>query len=413
MRSLPLITVLFGLLLSGCAFKESATDRQQEGARKMDGRILGAALTWEGQEKPIALAADSFVHASGMWTRDQVITLPVVAPEVTILTLQIARDPQDVKEWAAQAVVTTGDDLNERVLGTDITETTPAELGTKLKIRLVGANTLFRPDQEQRMYLTLRLRGANGADCGTLRLVVSTPPSRLTVLKDEQVLGRDFKDLSQNVRVLASQAESRTMVRRLRLRNDSFESIRLTIPFKSRGLVRLRGTSFSTVATAQPYFPTYAQKSEDLIWDMESDFYVFPLSDDLPKTWTGFSQTMLNSLILSPGSAIDLGIYVPDQVMGQLQFHSASVPTVAVLAASGVAHCSPYPRVWIPGDQGWFDLFDGTHPGSSWHFPPDTIALMKQAGVSMRACVDSGWGVDQCNQAALIDEELARISHQV
>ena len=406
MRNLPFIIIFSGLVLSGCAFKESASDHQQEAARRMDGRILGVTLTWDGQEKPIALTADGFVRSAGMWTRDQVMSLPVEAPEVVLLTIQVARDPQDVKEWTAQAVVTTGDDLNERVLGTQIVETTPAEIGTRLKVKLVGANTLFRSNQEQRMYLTLKLRARNGADNGAVRIVISTPPSRLTVLKDELVLGRDAKGLSPSLRVLFSQAESRTMVRQIRLRNDSFETIRMTLPFKSHGMVRLRGTKLSAEEIPHFYFSTYAQKSEDQVWDVESDFYVFPLSDDLPTTWTGFSQAMLNSLVLTSGSTIDLGIYMTDSMMGQLQNHPISIPAVSALASSGVAHCSPYPRIWIPGDQGWFDLFDGSHPGSPWHFPADTIALMKQAGAIMRTCLDSGWNVDSCNQAALLDEEL-------
>ncbi len=400
-------SVLAAILFApGCAFRESASDRQEASARKMDGRLLGVTLAWDGHEKPIMLGADTFARTSGMWVHDQIVTLPVLAPEVVLLTVQIARDPQDVKEWSARAVATTGDDLNERTLDAQILETTPAEVGTRLKIKLVGANTLFRPDQEQRMYLTLKLQGPNSAEGGALRLAISSPPSRLTVLKDQQTLDRDFRDVDPKLRVLFSQAETRTMVRYVRLRNDSFETIRLNLPFKNHATVKLHGVNYSTIATPHPYFATYEQKSEELVWDIESDFFVFPLSEDLPKTWTSFSQTMLDSLILPRGATIELGIYAPGPVISHFGSHPASNSTVSALASSGIAHCNPNPRVWIPGDQGWFDLFDGTHPGSPWHFPADTIALMKQAAGAMRACVDSGWNVDQCNQAALIDDEL-------
>jgi hypothetical protein len=391
--------------LSSCAFKESALEKQQEVSRLMDGRILRTSISWDGLENPIALATDSFVKVSRVWTRDSVITLPVNAPETLNLYLQMARQPQDVKEWTAGAFVTTGDDLNERALGAQILESTPADIGTLVKIRLTGADTLFVKDREQRVYLTVSLKSNSGEDVEKFRFVLSTPPSRLTVLKDELITGHFPSDLSPSLAVLSSQAESRMLVRRVLLRNDSFESVKVTVPFRNSGRFSIRGTKYTAEQKAAPHATVYTQMKEDLSWDLDSEVYIYPLSDEIVKTWTSFSQSDLNALILAPGATLDLGFYASNAVSTQLTAHPASKFEVKALPSMSVARCAPGAYISTP-DPGWCDLFDGGH--GPWHFPPDTIALMKQEIQAMRACIDSGRNVDLCNQAALIDEDLDR-----
>lgn len=402
---IALLSLVCLISLSSCAFKDSAADLQQKEARKMDGRILGASLSWNGLDNPVSFSTDSFLKVSRIWTRDQVVTLPVNAPESIIASIQLAHEPQDVKEWIASATTTTGDDLNERTLGTRILESTPADPGTLIKIQLIGTNTLFLRDREQRVYLTLSLKGRTGTDYGTFRMVLSTPPSRLTVLKDEIVLGHMPKDVSPDLAVLSSQAESRALVRRVLLRNDSFESVRLSIPFKSAGTFHIHGLKYSAESKSAPHATIYAQKQEAQAWDLESDMYVFPLLDEVAKSWTSFSQTDLDAVVLKPGETLDLGFYASNEVTAQLKGYPASKPDVKTLPSVSVASCKPGSVISTP-DPGWCDLFDGGY--GPWHFPPDTIALMKQEIQAMRACVDSGRNVDLCNQAALIDEELDR-----
>ncbi len=402
MKHLTMAFVFLGLAVSSCAFKESAAEKQQEVSRRMDGRLLKTSLTWDGLDKAISLPADSFIRVADVWTRDPVITLPVDAPETLTLNLQLAHQPQDVKEWSASSFVTTGDDLNERALGAQILESTPADIGTAVKVRLTGTNTLFVRDREQRMYLTLSLRNPAGEDVEKFRLVVSTPPSRLTVLKDELVTGRFPDGLQRSLTMLSSQAESRMLVRRVLLRNDSFESVRITVPFKSRGKFSIRGVRFSAETKSAPHATLYTQKQEELNWDQDSDVYIYPLSEEIVKTWTSFSQADMNALILIPGATIDLGFYASDAVTAQLVAHPISNPEVRVLASNSVARCNPGAYISTP-DPGWCDLFD--HVGG-WHFPSETIALMKQEIQAMRACLDSGRNVDLCNRAALIDEDL-------
>lgn len=403
MKPINMAFVFLGLVASNCAFKESALEKQQEVSRLMDGRLLKTSISWDGLDNPIALSTDSFIKVSRVWTRDPVITLPVNAPETLNLYLQMARQPQDVKEWTAAAFVTTGDDLNERALGAQILESTPAEIGTLVKVRLTGADTLFVKDREQRVYLTLSLKSNSGEEVEKFRFVLSTPPSRLTVLKDELITGHYPSDLSPSLAMLSSQAESRMLVRRVLLRNDSFETVRITVPFKSPGKFSIRGVKYSTEQKAAPHMTVYAQKKEDANWDLESDVYVYPLSDNIVKTWTSFSQADLNSLMLSPGATIDLGLYASDAVSTQLKTHPSSKPDLQTLPSASVAQCNPGAVISAP-DPGWCDALST----GGWNWPGETIDLCKQATQAMRACLDSGRRVDLCNQAALIDEELDR-----
>ena len=391
---------------SACAFKQSPGDQALEIAHRLDGRILGASIQWEGQNTPIAFAeGDLSKTGAHSWKRDQVITLPVGAPQSTTVVVLVATAPQDVKSLTSSAIATTGDDLNERSLGGVITGSTPADFGTSVKIQLVGADTLFQPDREQRMYVTVKLLSGQ-SEFASVRFVMSTPPSRLTAVKQELVYGQAaVADLNPALLTLTSQAETRELIERIRLRNDSFEKVRLTIPFKNHGTVRLRDTKFSAdpSANSNVHVAAYVQNQEDENWDIESDFYVFPLSDVLPTAWTSFSQTDMDSLVLVPGASIDLGLYADVSALKTIESHPASVALHQTLPTSSMARC-PWPRP-IPQEE-WCDLFDGSHDGVGWHYPPDAIDLCKQDIRAMNACQWAGWPVATCNQAALLDDAM-------
>ena len=371
----------------------------------MDGRILGATLQWEGQENPISFDRTSFLKSSPTgWVRDPVVTLPVQAPQSMTLAFQLAYGPQDVKELTVAAIATTGDDLNQRKLGAEL-ESVPADLGTNVKVRLIGADTLFQVDREQRIYITVRLLSGRN-ELFSARFVMSTPPSKLSTVRQDLVYGQTgLADLNPALLALSSQAEARTLIERVRLRNDSFEKVRLTIPFKNHGTVRLKDTKFSADSSpnSNAHVTAYVQSQKDENWDIESDFYIFPLNDDLPKTWTSFSQTDMDSLVLTPGASIDLGLYADVLAITTIESHPTSVASHQTLPVSSMARC-PWPRP-IPQEE-WCDLFDGAHSGITWHYPPDAIDLCKQDIRAMNACQWAGWPVATCNQAALIDDAL-------
>jgi|GEM_PF-1633179 len=419
-----LLFVAMTILTSSCAFKPSPQEVEIAALQKLDGRVLEAQFQWEGKTDPILLKSHAFQQkAAKTWERDQVVSLPVKVPEEIFLNLNLAQDPQSLGGAQVSGAFTTGADLKDKHISVDLLDTTPAEIGTLLRLRLTGLNHLFRENEEQRVYFSLEIKSKNGSTI-LIEWTLSTPPSRLTRLKTDPHSGRSAQkpEPLKSLQQLKSQAESLELIQHVEFRNDSFEQMNLQIPLKNHGIIRLRGKRFwAEKAESSPTpIPRYEQKETEEIHDFEGVFFIFPLTDDLPTRWTGITQSQLNSIKLNPGQTILLGIYATADTMKQIASYTRSQPHTELKTVSGVAQCPAQAILPLPppgpngsnepNAEGYCDLYGPSGP--FMRFPDPAIALCKEALPILRACRSSNFSdTELCNRAALYDQELFHASH--
>ncbi|MEK6577618.1 MAG: hypothetical protein AABZ55_00195, partial [Bdellovibrionota bacterium] len=261
------ILLLIALLpmIGACAFKQSAADEAASALYELNGRPISAQLRWEGQKTEIVLTASSFKQRSRTaWIREESITLPPLVPDTIELELQLAIDAQELKNVRLAAVATTGDDLSERKLGAEILGSFPADFGSSLKFKIIGLKNLFLPDHEQRVFVTLEMKSPNKPDA-FLALALTTPPSQIKIVERNFVFRRaSIPQGLEPYKTLTSQAESRVLVEHVRLRNDSFQRVRLSIPFRTEGEHKIRGTQFrvGTAPSANSHYTLHVQEKK-------------------------------------------------------------------------------------------------------------------------------------------------------
>lgn len=338
----------------GCSFKavdnDSSAIASDQAQIKTETRsaVTGMSITWEGRKAQIEIKSASLKKSNGsnaLYTK--VITLPVRAPAVLDATMRLSDHPVVLTDLSLKAVATTGEDLNERTIGVEIHKSEPAADGTSVNFRLIGLDNLFSVDQEQKIYLKLSI-GLKGKPISEIVLVLSTPPSSIATLEREIVFERKSSEELRlaRFRTLQSQSEKRILLERLRLRNDSFEKVRLSVPFKTRGKLNFSKRRFwaERGPDKNPRVPRFWQRYEVEALTQEEGFYIFPLIDDLPTIWTSFSQRELDSIVLAPGEIVELGIYVNARVQAHFEKFPFSRIQKTSLSIDGYAEC-PADRV--------------------------------------------------------------------
>jgi len=415
------------ILTQGCTLKENSRIGEASSSMRtpiLDGRFLSAQLSWslnaEEQKHAITLVSENFIFSEKKkWNHPNVISLPVHPPDEVTLELRLADYPQEVKNLSIQAIATTGENLEERSLGIENIETHPDPEGTALRLDLVGLSTLFMDTREQRIYLQIQIKSPN-RDVAELGLILSTPPSRVSIVEREFLFEKTSRNESaiSPFRNLSSQAQTRELIERIQLRNDSFEKMRLSIPFKTRAKIRMRETRYwaEVMPHSNPHLPQYHQKEELIVKDMDADFFVLPLGESLSVHWTGYSQKNLDALELQPGETLELGLYLEGSVAERLRQFPIQHTALEKRSIDGIPHCQPSQIADLPasGTEGQYcELYaEGT---SRWiAFPRDTVDLCRQAMEGMRNCLGSGFrDVALCKQVALWDYELDKRKKQV
>ncbi|MEK6579733.1 MAG: hypothetical protein AABZ55_10945, partial [Bdellovibrionota bacterium] len=151
---------------------------------------------------------------------------------------------------------------------------------------------------------------------------------------------------------------------------------------------------------------------KDEKWDAETHWYIFPLKPNLPNTWTGFSQSDLESLFLNPGESLDLGFYLNQDAVNLLALHPSSKPSLEKYSMDAKASCPAVSIPPLPAQDNWdggawyCKNMNTPIGGQGYGFSDEAVQICRQAIPAMRACVSSGGAKEPCNQAALLDEQL-------
>lgn len=392
-----------------CAFKPSEKDVAEQALQKMDGRIITATLKWEGQETPVIRNGSSFkVKAKSAWLSPEMLIIPAKVPDSIELELNIAKDTASLKDLKVEATATLADNLIGRKVSIESIDSAPSEIGTTVRLKIGELHSLFRDDKEERVSMQLTLNLTNNEKIG-LELNLCTPPNQVSIEKLE-VTG-----MSPALQELTTPAKTLKLLQAFHLQNNSFERVKVGIPFHNRAKINIPGKRYSIevkVADGNPHGQASTQKVEDENQEFDGEFYLFPMKDDLTSSWTGVSQKDMDSIFLAPKEKITFGLYVDEAALAWVNTHPASKPSTQDSPVGGYATCPQERIVRLP--QGTFaQMFqistctlqlDSNSKGKS---ELDNSELCDHAIKTIDRCFGSNFtDHDICTEAALNDDEL-------
>lgn len=404
-------------IFSACAFKKNPDLTPEQVQQKLDGRIMETSLKWEGQEAPITRTGTRFkIKSQGSWLSPDLVNLPVKVPDSIELNVKVAKAQASLKNLRVEGIATLADNLTERKVAIDLIDSSPSEIGTVIRFKINELHSLFKDDKEDRVSMQLMFILTSGERI-SLELNFCTPPSLISVDKLElTAMNKALKELSTSAKTLK-------LLQGFHLQNNSFTEIKISIPFHNRAKIHIPGKRYGINVKqdeANPHIPLSTQTEVEENHEIQGDFYLLPIKDDLVISWTGISQSDMDSIVLQPGESLDLGLYIDGMASTLLDTYPASQPVMKESSVGGYPTCPKEKIVQVPADNNMHfqymtlclsqldpPIFLGASTPEEQQLLKDHADLCENGFVAMRSCIASSFSDrDICLKAALNDDGL-------
>jgi hypothetical protein len=371
---------------------------------KLDQAIGELEIRW-ANEKSARIGANQIARRSeSSWVSNVAVSLPVLPPEEIQTSIGLGISVRDLAGLRIRVMSTSGESIEQRELRMRDISLGPWGDGSQIRFVLRDIDTILSDAREQRAFLTVFISSETITE-RSLSFILTTPPSKISRIEEKSVFPGD-QDVIQGLPArLSSQARSRFLLRSLKLRNDTFLPVRISVPFRTDLQIQANQQYHWSEVEPQsnPYFNRYVQRVRSSEHTGPASLFVYQAIEGLAESWTGVGQPDLEGLLVPPGGTILFGLYADEDAVDFLNRFPNSAPMRRMASVSAQAFCAQENRNWsveIRDDRCNLMLKAG------YRFSNEAVEVCKSSILQLQACKKGQQSA--CDEMASIDIRLDR-----